>query len=219
MSSTQSPSSSRSCDDIFATLPLLLLLLQVCLASSQTYNSLMEVNDSDHKPVYAVLAVQLPWYQQQQQRSCSLGRLWQAAGAAATGGSCCSNSSYTDGAASGSLSLLVDQQQLLLQGSYAPAALQLRNPSRTCSCMFAVQSSGPGGALPTWLEVVPAAGVIGPGGCVNVRVQGTKAAQWQTAGGLRSELCVLGCLEGSVDSSRWPVACYRDAPPVPVMLP
>jgi hypothetical protein len=202
---------------MFAALPLLLLLLQVCLASSQAYNSLMEVNDSDHKPVYAVLAVQLPWYQQQQQRSCSLGRLWQAAGAAATGGSF--SSSYADGAASGSLSLLVEPQQLLLQGSYAPAALQLRNPSRTCSCMFAVRSSGPGGALPTWLEVVPAAGVIGPGGCLTVRVQGTKAAQWQAAGGLRCELCVLGCLEGSVDSSRWPVACYRDAPHVPVMLP
>jgi hypothetical protein len=181
----------------------------------------MEVNDSDHKPVYAVLAVQLPWYQQQQQRSSSLGRLWQAAAAAAAGSSSFSSSStYADGSSSsgGSLSLLVDQQQLLLQGSYAPAALQLRNPSQT-SCMFAVQSSGPGGALPTWLEVSPAAGVIGPGGCLTVRVQGTKAAQWQAAGGLRCELCVLGCLQGSVDSSRWPVACYRDAPHVHVMLP
>lgn len=176
----------------------------------------MEVNDSDHKPVYAVLAMQLPWYQQQQQRSCSLGRLWQAAAAAAASGG---SSGYADGSSSGSLSLLVEPQQLLLQGSYAPAALQLRNPSRSCSCIFAVQSCSPGGALPTWLEVSPAAGVVGPGGCVAIRVQGTKAAQWQAAGGLRCELCVLGCVEGSVDSSRWPVACYRDAPQVHVALP
>jgi phosphatidylinositol-bisphosphatase len=185
----------------------------VCLANPQAYNSLMEVNDSDHKPVYALLSMQLPWYQQQQQRSCSLGRLWQAAAAAAG-----SSSSYADGGSSGSLSLLVEPQQLLLQGSYAPAGLQLRNTSRSCSCMFAVQSASPGGALPTWLEVVPAAGVLAPGGCVTVRVQGTKAAQWQAAGGLRCELVVLGCMEGSVDSSRWPVACYRDATHVPVAL-
>ncbi|WIA12339.1 hypothetical protein OEZ85_012390 [Tetradesmus obliquus] len=82
-----------------------------------------------------------------------------------------------------------------------------------------MESCSTGGALPTWLEVSPAAGVVGPGGCVAIRVQGTKAAQWQAAGGLRCELCVLGCVEGSVDSSRWPVACYRDAPQVHVALP
>ncbi|KAF6261315.1 hypothetical protein COO60DRAFT_1636898 [Scenedesmus sp. NREL 46B-D3] len=183
--------------------------VRVCLPSPEAYNSLMKVNVSDHKPVYAVLAVRLPWYQQQQQRGCSLGRLWQAAAAAAAaGGSFSTTSSYADCARGGSLSLLVDQQQLMMQDSraaYAPAALQLRNPSRTGSCIFAVQSAAPGGALPTWLEVVPAAGVIGPGCCLTIRVQGTKSAQWQPAGGLQCELVVLSCLEGSVDSGRWPV--------------
>lgn len=170
----------------------------------------MEVNDSDHKPVYAVLVLQLPWYQQQQQRAVSLSRLWEAASNSHT-------SSYVDSSGTGAVSPLVEPQQLMLQSSYVSSSLQISNPSRVASCLFAVQGSGQNGAIPTWLEVVPAAGVIEAGGSMRVRVQGTKA-QW-LAGGTRCELRVLGCMEGSVDSSRWPLASYGHGQVVPVVLP
>lgn len=182
------------------------------LPAPQAYNSLMEVNDSDHKPVYAMLNVHLPWYQQQQRRRSSLQALWQVAAAAGGGGS-------------GAVALQVQPGLMQLQGSYLPAGLVITRPgssghrggssSSGCCCRFAVLGSGPGGALPSWLEVQPAAGLLEPGGSVTVRVQGTKA-QWGV--GTSCELRVLGCSEGSADSSEWPAAAYGCSTAVTVVL-
>lgn len=188
-----------------------LLLLQVSLSQAKDYNSLMEVNDSDHKPVFAMLTVQLPWYQQQQQRSCSMERLWQVASGIS------SKSSSRDISPGGSVTLLVEPQQLMLQGTFVPAGVLLSNPSRSSRCMYIVQSSGPSGALPHWLEVSPTAGVIAAGDTVQLRIQGSKA-HWNAFGG-GCELRVLACLEGSIDSSKWPIASYGYAQAVSVTLP
>eukprot|EP00775_Hariotina_reticulata_P006490 gene6490-6717_t len=117
--------------------------VQVSLRTAQSYNSLMEVNDSDHKPVYA-------------------------------------------------------------------------NPCGAGSCRFVIQSCAAGGALPTWLEVVPAAGVLAPGSSAAVRVQGTKA-QW-AAGGSRCELRIMACLECSSDSAEWPAASVELSAQATVVL-
>lgn len=170
----------------------------------------MEINDSDHKPVTAMLSVQLPLYQQQQLRISSIDRLWQVAIDS-------SNTSSRDIAPSGSVMLLVEPQNVVLQGTFTPCGILLSNPSRTRSCVFAVQGSGPGGALPPWLEVAPAAGFIAAGDSVQLRVQGSKT-NWNTFAG-NCELRVLACLEGSVDSSSWPMASYGYAQSVSVVLP
>ncbi len=43
---------------------------EVCVRIGQPedYNAVLEVNDSDHKPVYALLQVELPGYQQVRRR-------------------------------------------------------------------------------------------------------------------------------------------------------
>lgn len=186
------------------------MYLQVWLSQQQDYNSLMEVSHSDHKPVFAILNLQLPWYQQQQQRSSSMERLWQVASSS-------SSNSSRDMSAGGSVSLLVEPQQMVLQGTFIPCGLLLSNPCNSGSCLFLVQGCGAGGALPPWLEVTPAAGVLAAGDTVQLRVQGSKA-HWNAFGG-RFELRVLACLEGSVDSSKWPMASYGYAQSVSVTLP
>lgn len=187
-----------------------MLDVQVHLSKPEDYNSLMEVNDSDHKPVYAMLKLRLPWYQQQQQRSCSMERLWQVADSSG------SSNSGGDISASGSVSLLVEPQQVVLQGALCPGGMLLSNPSRKDSCLFMVQGCGAGGAVPSWLEVSPASGTIPAGGTVRLRLQGTKS-HWSVFEGC-CDLRVLACCEASVDSSKWPMASYGYAQSVSVIL-
>lgn len=187
---------------------------QVWLSQAQDYNSLMEVNDSDHKPVFALLNLRLPWYQQQEQRDISFKRLWQVANSR---NSSSSSSNCQDASAGGSVSLLVEPQHLLLQGTFTPCGLLLSNPCSSGNCMFAVQGSGPGGALPPCLEVTPVSGVLRAGDSLQLRVQGSKS-HWNSMGG-SCQMQILACLEGSVDSGKWPMASYGYAQCVSVTLP
>jgi hypothetical protein len=187
----------------------------VCLAGAGGYSAVLDVNDSDHKPVFAQLQVQLPWYNQEQLLRTSLQRLWQAA------------SLVGDSGGSGCVTLRAQPQQLLLPGSYVPGSLVLTNPSSSAAVLYTLVCTACGGhsttagpALPTWLEVTPAAGLIPPGQSVRLRVQGSKAAAWGgPGGGLGCELRVAAVQEGSVDSARWPVASLGAAAAVAVMLP
>lgn len=184
---------------------------QVWLESATCYNSVMSVNDSDHKPVYALLTVQLPWYQAQQQRAAAFGFLWQAACGSSSGSGSGSNGSSHGG----SLSLVPCPTRVVLQGSCSPGTVELTNPDRRTAALFAVQ--GAGGTLPAWLDVCPAAGVIQPGGRVALRLIGTKAS-WGAASGATAELLVYSCLEGSADAAGWPASCAADAQPLTVQL-
>lgn len=169
----------------------------------------MDVSDSDHKPVYARLSVQLPWYEQQALRRASLQYLWQAAAAA-------SGAAAGSASGRGAVTLAADQGTLVLQGSYLPASLRLRHPAVAGpACRFAVE--GAGGSLPAWLEVAPAVGLLPPGGSMALRLQGTKA-QWG-ASGSSAELRLLAVLEGSVDAAAWPAAAAPYAVAVEVVLP
>jgi hypothetical protein len=175
----------------------------------------MDVNASDHKPVYAVLSLTLPWYQQQQLRRSSMQQLWQAA--SLVSGSAGGGGSSTVGTAGGCVRLSVEPQLLILEGSYQPMWMVLQNPTWSAgSCRFVIHSCTAGGALPTWLEVTPAAGVLAPGASAAVRVQGTKA-HW-AASGSRCELWISACLECSRDSREWPAASKEHCVKVAVAL-
>lgn len=179
------------------------------LTSPSAYNAVLEVNDSDHKPVYAQLSLVLPWYQQQQLRSASLARLWQVAQL--------QGSSSSSSGAEGPVALSVEPQQLVLAGSHLPRELLVRNPLQDRAVLFAVCCGVSG--VPAWLEVVPSSGVLGPGAAVRVRVQGNKGGAWGRAGGgLGCELRVVGCVEGSIGSSVWPLGWAGAAAAVSVVL-
>lgn len=187
------------------------------LAHPGGYSAVLEVNDSDHKPVYAQLALLLPWYQQQQLRSVCLSRLWQVAQLQA--GSSKASAGGRGGAAAGEecVVLEVQPQQLVLPGSHVPGEVLVCNPSQQAAVCFAVCAGASG--VPSWLEVVPVSGVLAPGGAVRLRVQGSKGGTWgRVGGGQACELRVAGCVEGSVDSSSWPLACVGSAAAVSVVL-
>lgn len=178
------------------------------LTSPSAYNAVLEVNDSDHKPVYAQLSLVLPWYQQQQLRSTSLARLWQVAQLQG------SSSSSIGSGGEGAVALSVEPQQLVLAGSHMPRELLVRNPLQDRAVLFAVCCGVSG--VPAWLEVVPSSGVLGPGGAVRLRVQGNKGGAWGRTGGC--ELRVVGCVEGSIGSSVWPLGWAGSAAAVSVVL-
>jgi hypothetical protein len=189
-----------------------LRMLQVALTGPGAYNAVLEVNDSDHKPVYAQLSLSLPWYQQQQLRSTSLARLWQVAQLQGS-----SSSSRVDRGGEGPVALSGEPQQLVLAGSHMPRELLVQNPLQDRAVLFAVCCGVSG--VPTWLEVVPTSGVLGPGGAVRLRVQGNKGGAWgRTGGGLGCELRVVGCVEGSIGSSSWPLGWAGSAAAVSVVL-
>lgn len=169
------------------------------LSSPDAYNAVLEVNDSDHKPVYAALSLLLPWYQQQQLRSVSLARLWQAAqlcssssrgagvgaGLAAAGGGAAVGGGGGGGEfGGGAVRLLLEpqQQQLVLPSSHVPRHLTVTNPLQDSVVCFAV-CSGAGGCVPAWLEVTPAVGVLQPGQSLNLRVQGSRGGGWGSRAG------------------------------------
>jgi hypothetical protein len=186
------------------------VMLQVSLTSHGAYNAVLEVNDSDHKPVYAQLSLALPWYQQQQLRSTSLARLWQVAQLQGS-------SSNAGGSGEGPVALSVEPQQLVLAGSYVPRELLVQNPLQDRAVLFAVCCGVSG--VPAWLEVVSSSGVLVPGGAVRVRVQGNKGGAWGRAGGgLGCELRVVGCVEGSIGSSTWPLGWAGSAAAVSVVM-
>lgn len=199
--------------------PMVLLLfacMQVSLASRAAYTAVLEVNDSDHKPVNAQLQLQLPWYQQQQLRSTSLARLWQVAQLRANGGPS-SKSSRHSNQQDGRVVLSVQPPQLVLTSSHAPSHVVLQNPLADTAVSFMVCSGA--AAIPTWLEVVPASGVLGPGDALRLRVQANKGGSWgKPGGGLGCELKVVACVEGSVDSSVWPLGLAGSAAAVSVVL-
>ncbi|KAF8071307.1 IP5P13 [Scenedesmus sp. PABB004] len=168
------------------------------------YTSLMAVNDSDHKPVVAALDVTLPWHQQQARRGASLAALWRLAAAAGAAGG--------GGGGGGALTLRVSHGQLALPGAAEPCVLEVSNPCRTGACAFAVMGPAPGCALPTWLEVAPAAGVLPPGGSARVSVRGSKA-QWGRGGAV--ELRVVGCRAAAALNRHLPGQAPRSAQGAP----
>jgi hypothetical protein len=192
----------------------------VSLAHPGGYSAVLEVNDSDHKPVYAQLALLLPWYQQQQLRSISLSRLWQVAQLAgsklsAAGGRGGGNSAAAAG--EGCVVVGVEPRQLVLAGSHVPGEVLVLNPLQQAAVCFSVCAGASG--VPSWLEVVPVSGVLPPGGGVSLRVQGSKGGTWgRVGGGQGCELRIAGCVEGSIDSSSWPLACAGGAVAVSVVL-
>jgi hypothetical protein len=188
------------------------LTLQVSLAHPDGYGAVLEVNDSDHKPVYAQLGLTLPWYQQQQLRSTSLVRLWQVAQHHASSSSSSRQACFGDG----SVRLGVEPQQLLLAGSHVANAVVVSNPLQDAAVCFAACAGASG--VPSWLEVVPASGILRPGESARLRVQVSKGATGgRVNGGVGCELRVAGCIEGSIDSSTWPLGWVGNAAAVSIV--
>ncbi|KXZ53097.1 hypothetical protein GPECTOR_8g88 [Gonium pectorale] len=146
--------------------------VQLAVASPHDYNCVMEVNDSDHKPVYAMLQVQLPAYKQDEKRRHSL--------AAAT--SVC-HPPYS--AAPPPLRPVQSSTPALHVRPNGAAAVDLRNTSGSGFIVHVTAERPHYGAqashgepshapLPGWLEVSPASFMLLPAGR---GVEGADAAQ------------------------------------------
>lgn len=129
------------------------------------YGSVMEVSDSDHKPVYLALSVTLPSYDQARRRALArraLGRLMAAAAAFVS-------SSASSSCSSSAPSLVVEPPSITLRdGEAARVRVRLAlgggegggeggDGASCCSWRFA-------DALPLWLEASPAWGPLPPEG-------------------------------------------------------
>ncbi|KAG2438703.1 hypothetical protein HXX76_005249 [Chlamydomonas incerta] len=142
--------------------------VQVGVAQPKDYNCCLELNDSDHKPVYAILQVLLPGYKQDAKRRHSLSiaaALHRAAVTSAVRPAAVADAAaLVGGARPPPLPPPVHASTSSLQvraGIETPAHIDLRNSSPAALLVHvSAQRAGPGGAgapgpLPTWLEVSP----------------------------------------------------------------
>jgi len=159
--------------------------VQACLrAGADSYGMVLEVSESDHKPVYADLAVVVPAFDQEAQRQLSLAAL------RAGDGSCRAAEPR------------VSHTQLALADGGA-ASVSVGNPHAGCAAAFCVVGEG-GGGLPPWLEVVTAAGVVGAGDSVHLQLRAARGVQWGGGGGGRAaQLAVCLVPLGQQGSSSW----------------
>ncbi len=159
---------------------------QVVLAGPDAYNSVMEVNASDHKPVYAHLSVTVPMLQQPEQRVASLQALARLAAVA------------DQGALPAAPAL--DVSSLSLRDGTA-GHVTVTSPYAQGPAMFAVV--GPGGApLPPWVQVLPRCGLLGPRASVKLSVWVSKGSAWHVANKSVS-LQVLTPPVGWYGGARW----------------
>ncbi|GLC43102.1 hypothetical protein PLESTM_001431000 [Pleodorina starrii] len=140
--------------------------VSVIMGRPADYNCVLEVTDSDHKPVFALLQVQLPGYEQEQKRRHSLASAFavHAAALSAPGG---------QGAAA------VAQLQQLVRASasrlklqpFITSVLDIQNASSAAFTVHVMAerraglASGPHNhlaPLPSWLEVSPTTFFLGP---------------------------------------------------------
>jgi len=77
---------------------------------------------------------------------------------------------------------------------------------------FAVVSgtSGFNGALPAWLDVSPASGVVAAGDSVELMVKGASALpQWGPVGAQSEELLITGVPVGGAAAAAWPAGVLK----------
>eukprot|EP00198_Chlamydomonas_reinhardtii_P003714 XP_001693050.1 inositol polyphosphate phosphatase [Chlamydomonas reinhardtii] len=146
--------------------------VQVGVAQPLDYNCCLELNDSDHKPVYAILQVLLPGYKQEAKRLHSLAIAAVLHRAAVTSAiksaAAVDASAVVGGPRPPPLPPPVHASTHSLQvraGIETPSFVDVRNSSTAALLVHvSVQRPGPGagtpGPLPTWLETL--AGVPGP---------------------------------------------------------
>ncbi|KAI8465810.1 MAG: Endonuclease/exonuclease/phosphatase [Monoraphidium minutum] len=170
--------------------------VRVALAggAAASYGSCLTVNDSDHKPVYCELDVALPAFEQEAARRAGL-RAIAAAAAAAT-------------AREEAAALIAEPHAVrLTAGNGHAAAVRLLNPGAAAAA-FVVAGPGPtpAGALPAWLEVSPASGVVPAGGAVELALRGSPAPpQWGGGSPQAAALAVYAVPQGSGAGAAWPV--------------
>ncbi|KAG2453429.1 hypothetical protein HYH02_001652 [Chlamydomonas schloesseri] len=138
--------------------------VQVGVAQPKDYNCCLELNDSDHKPVYAILQVLLPGYKQDAKRLHSLAVAAALHRAAVTSGAAKLLPPAAAGAPPPPLPPPVHASSPAVQvraGVETPSFVDLRNTSPAALLVHvSMQRAGPGatggpGPLPTWLEVSP----------------------------------------------------------------
>lgn len=137
------------------------------VAQPLDYNCCLELNDSDHKPVYAILQVLLPGYKQEAKRLHSLAIAAVLHRAAVTSAiksaAAVDASAVVGGPRPPPLPPPVHASTHSLQvraGIETPSFVDVRNSSTAALLVHvSVQRPGPGagtpGPLPTWLEVSP----------------------------------------------------------------
>ena len=150
----------------------------------------MGVGDSDHKPVFCSLDVALPAFDQDACRAAALAAI---AGAAAGAG------------AEARLALAPGTVRLGAARGHAAVATLTNGGGVAAAFVVAGGGAQPGGALPAWLDVSPCAGVLPPGGAVELRLRGSpQPAQWGEVGPPpAAEVLVAGAPAGG-GGGAWP---------------
>jgi hypothetical protein len=83
--------------------------------------------------------------------------------------------------------------------------LQLRNAG-PAPVAFSVAGPPPFGALPSWLDATPAAGVVPAGGAAEIVLRASpQQPQWAGSGQQAVELSVTACPVGGPAAAAWPV--------------
>ena len=167
----------------------------------RSYGCCLEVNDSDHKPVYCRLDVALPAFEQAAAREAALRAI---AACAPDGGG--SGGGGNDGP---QLELAPSAVRLDAGGAFSAAA-RLTNAGRAPAAFLVAGGAGAAlGALPAWLDVSPAAGVVPPGGSVELRLRGWPSlpqlgAAPHLLGPQSAEVVIAGAPAGAVEAAEWP---------------
>lgn len=179
----------------------MLCLPQVVLSAPNTYNACMDINCSDHKPVYAHLAVTVPMQQQPEQRAASLAALGRLAATADQGIAPCAPT--------------LDTSSLGLKDGNG-GHVMVTSPYAQGVAAFAVL--GPGGApLPPWMHVVPSSGLLAPGASAKLSVWVSKGSAWAIASKTVA-LQVVAAPVGWLGGARWAACQHKHAALLQVAL-
>lgn len=130
----------------------------------------LEINESDHKPVFADLVVRLPAQDQAGARAASIEALLPA------------SSSGMDSSRAGGELQLSHGQVAVPAGGGGGSMVSVRSPCEEAAVAFVVTGEG-GAGLPPWLEVSPAAGVLSAGDTLHLRLRASQCVKWGPASG------------------------------------
>ena len=157
----------------------------------------MEVSESDHKPVVAELQLVVPSYEQHAVRQVTGRALYDTAMAIG---------SAAGASDEGLVFASVEPRQLRMHDQ---GLLEVANPTRQRVCWKVIAwveggKAKDGGELPTWLDVWPVAGTLGPQERVKVELRGRRGGDWGRIGPQVCSLLVVMCVDGSLSSRSWP---------------
>jgi hypothetical protein len=162
----------------------------------------MDVSESDHKPVIAELQLLVPSYQQHKVRQVTGRSLYDTAAAIASGAGALEE---------GVVPARVEPRQLRMHDQ---GMVEVTNPTRQRVCWRIIgwvdgDKLKEGGEVPSWLDVWPVAGTLGPLEGVKVELRGRRGGDWGRVGPQSCSLLVAMWVDGSLSSRGWPCVMVK----------